>query len=157
VEEINKKNQLEKKKYHDVFEISYFHTIEFTFGKIEMKDEKCMICLEEFVIKPIEEECSKEFEDDILMLGCSHKFHKACLLLMIGGKKWAKCPICSTIFGHMTGDQPEGKMNVTIDKNIQCPGYPKGAIIVSYSMKGGHRNGKNYPGTSRTGYLPNTP
>jgi deltex-like protein len=76
---------------------------------------------------------------------------------MIGGKKWAKCPICSTIFGHMTGDQPEGTMNYTIDKNTIIPGHPKGAIIISYNMKGGMRNGKNYPGTSRTGYLPNTP
>jgi len=75
---------------------------------------------------------------------------------MIGEKKWAKCPICSTIFGHMTGDQPPGTMDYYVDKNMNCQGYPKGTIIINYHMNGGNRNGKHYPGTSRTGYLPNT-
>ena len=36
---------LEKKKYHDVFEISYFPTLEFELGGCKMEEEKCMICL----------------------------------------------------------------------------------------------------------------
>ena len=91
------------------------------------------------------------------MLGCSHKYHKVCLLQLIGEKKWAKCAICSTIFGHMTGDQPDGTMSHHIDKNVKCSGYPNGTITINYHMKAGHRNGKNYPGTSRTAYLPTTP
>ncbi len=57
----------------------------------------------------------------------------------------------------MTGDQPEGKMTVTIDKYQKCNGYPAGTIVINYNMFAGTRNGKNYPGTSRTGYLPDTP
>ena len=49
--DLNYKNNLEKKKYHDVFEISYFPTLEFVLAKAKMEDEKCMICLEEFTIK----------------------------------------------------------------------------------------------------------
>lgn len=56
---INEKNRAEKKKYHDVFEINYFPTIEFELAKCKMEEEKCMICLEEFQIKDIEQELSK--------------------------------------------------------------------------------------------------
>jgi hypothetical protein len=56
---------------------------------------------------------------------------------MIGERKWAKCPICLTIFGHMTGDQPEGKMTVSVDKNTVCQGYPKGTIVINYNMYAG--------------------
>lgn len=55
---INEKNMLEKKKYHDVFEINYYPTIEFELAKAKMEEEKCMICLEEFQIKNIELELS---------------------------------------------------------------------------------------------------
>ena len=91
------------------------------------------------------------------MLGCSHKYHKNCLLQMIGEKKWAKCPICSTIFGKMEGDQPPGEMNTYFDKNLTCSGYVKGTVVITYNFKSGQRNGKHYTGTSRTAYLPNTP
>ena len=56
----------------------------------------------------------------------------------------------------MIGDQPEGTMKSKVDKNMKCPGYPPGTIIISYNMFAGQRNGKNFPGTSRTGYLPDT-
>ena len=91
------------------------------------------------------------------MLGCSHKYHKVCLLQLIGNKKWAKCAICSTIFGNMIGDQPDGQMTHYIDKNTKCTGYHAGTIIINYNMKSGNRNGKHFPGTSRTAYLPDTP
>lgn len=116
-----------------------------------------MICLEEFEIKDVEKEVSAEYDDDVLMLGCSHIYHKACLIQLIGKKAWAKCAICSTIFGHMTGDQPDGEMKHHIDKNLKCSGYHPGTIVINYHMKAGVRNGKHYPGTSRTAYLPNNP
>jgi hypothetical protein len=61
------------------------------------------------------------------------------------------------IYGVMMGDQPPGKMNVRVDNNTQCSGYPKGTIIINYSMHSGSRGTINFPGTSRTAYLPNTP
>ena len=90
------------------------------------------------------------------MLGCSHKYHKHCLLQLIGNKMWAKCAICSIIFGHMTGDQPDGTMNHYVDKKLKCNGYPAGTIVITYSMKSGVRNGKPFQGTGRTAYLPDT-
>lgn len=76
---------------------------------------------------------------------------------MIGKNKWVKCPVCSTIYGKMMGDMPEGKMNVNIDNKMKCEGYPAGTIIINYNFGPCNRNGVNVPGTSRTGYLPNTP
>ena len=73
---------------------------------------------------------------------------------MLGGRKWLKCPVCSSIYGKMTGDMPKGKMTVNVDKNLQCNGYPPGTIIISYSFGSCERNGVKVPGTSRTGYLP---
>lgn len=74
---------------------------------------------------------------------------------MIGDKKWARCPICTTIFGKMIGDMPDGKMTHYIDKNMKCEGYPPGIIAISYQMFGCKRNGVNVPGTTRNAYLPN--
>ena len=90
------------------------------------------------------------------MLGCSHKYHKHCLLQLIGNKKWAKCAICMTIFGSMTGDQSDGTMTHYVDKNTRCQGYNAGTIIIDYNMKNGQRNGKHFSGTHRTAYLPDT-
>ena len=61
-----------------------------------------------------------------------------------------------TIYGKMTGDMPDGNISVNVDKKLTCSGYPPGTIIINYSFSGCVRNGKNIPGTSRTGYLPNT-
>ncbi len=88
------------------------------------------------------------------MLQCSHKFHLGCLKNLIANKDWAKCPVCSTIFGVMMGDQPDGSMNVQVNPSTKIPGHGNGAIIITYNMRGGHRNGVAYTGTSRTAYLP---
>ena len=107
-----------------------------------MEDEKCVICQEEFVIKEAEKELSAEYDDDVLMLGCSHKYHKTCLLQLIGLNKWAKCAICSTIFGHMTGDQPNGTMNHSVNKNLKCNGYHVATIVITYHFHSGTRKAR---------------
>ena len=39
------------------------------------------------------------------------------------------------IYGVMTGDQPDGKMIVRIDKHMDCDGYPgKGTIVINYNV-----------------------
>lgn len=40
---------------------------------------------------------------------------------------------------------------------MTLPGHPKGTIILNYQLKGGERNKVPFQGTSRTGYLPDTP
>ena len=116
-----------------------------------------MICLDDFEIaKDIQHELAISADNDVYQLECSHRYHRSCLLNMVKGKTWAKCPVCSTIYGKMTGDQPDGTMKVRIDQNMTCPGHPKGTIIISYNFNGCSKGGINIPGTSRTGYLPNT-
>jgi hypothetical protein len=48
-------------------------------------------------------------------------------------------------------------MKVILDKNMTCPGHPKGTFILNYVLNGGVRKGVAFQGTSRTGYLPDTP
>lgn len=72
----------------------------------------------------------------------------------MGKKIWLKCPVCSVIYGVMTGDQPDGTISINVDKNMKCAGYNCGTIIINYNFKGGVREGRPFPGTSRTGYLP---
>ena len=75
----------------------------------------------------------------------------------MGKKSFMKCPVCSDIYGIITGDQPEGTMSVTRNK-MALPGYETvGTLIITYNMSGGMRNGNHFSGTSRTGYLPDTP
>lgn len=42
-----------------------------------------------------------------------------------------------------------------VDKHLRCQTYNCETIVINYHMKAGTRNGKHYPGTSRTAYLPN--
>ena len=62
---------------------------------------------------------------------------------MIGNKEWIKCPICSSIYGKMLGDMPDGKMAVNVDSKMECKGYPMGTIIINY----GTRMQIQYPST----------
>lgn len=65
-----------------------------------------------------------------------------------------KCPVCSVIYGVIMGDQPGGCMTVTRN-NQNLPGYEGyGTLIIDYQMHSGSRNGKNYAGTNRRGFLP---
>ena len=152
---IDQKNQQEQGRYHSHFDISYFHTLEFTLSKAKMEEETCSICLEQYEIRSVEEEAANINDDDILVLGCSHMYHRKCLLALIGEKQWAKCPIYMTIFGHMTGDQPDGKMTVDVQRNMPCQGYEgTRTIVITYRMYSCNRNGRNVPGTTRVAYLP---
>lgn len=75
--------------------------------------------------------------------------------MLVGDKEWIKCPVCSTIFGKMIGDQPPGEMHWNIDRHTQCDGYPGcGTINISYQMHAGKRGNINFPGTYRHAYLP---
>jgi deltex len=121
--------------------------------EIEDKDN-CPVCL-----------CAlKEDGVQVVRLGkcMGHFFHRGCVLLCYQHSKnqFVRCPICTTIYGILTGPQPKGTM--THSKNSSSlPGYPKcGTITVNYSFPNGTQGpehphpGRQYTGTSRTGYLP---
>ena len=88
-----------------------------------MEEEQCSICLDEFVVQDIEKEIHEEKDSDVYALPCSHIYHAACLIGLIGDRNWLKCPVCMTIYGRMSGDMPEGKMKVHFDKSVKCVGY----------------------------------
>ena len=72
----------------------------------------------------------------------------------VGKNDFMKCPVCSVIYGIITGDQPDGSMTVSKNKS-QLPGHIGcGTIIINYQLNGGTKNGIKYHGTNRMGYLP---
>lgn len=74
---------------------------------------------------------------------------------MTKGQEWVKCPVCSTIYGKMEGDQPPGTMTYVVNKLLHCAGFEEcGTIIINYNMLAGKRGNINFPGTHRVGYLP---
>ena len=127
--------------------------------------EKCPICLCEFYDDIISNDTQdiilKDFDSYftheiyvIKLFKCEdHFYHIECLLNYIKDKTGFKCAICQKIYGIIMGDMPPGKMSITIDDKLKCSGYKKyGTIIVHYKIK----NGKNFTGTARKSYIPNT-
>ena len=89
-----------------------------------------------------------------------HFYHKECAQMMLGDKSCVKWAIWGMIYGENIGDMPPGIMSWTYYQKGTYPwdGYQDyGTWIVSYSFKNGHRNGVRYRGTSRAGYIPDTP
>ena len=111
----------------------------------EIKDDECSICLCEFTKKKTLDKCG-------------HSFCTKCIDKAFKTKK--QCPICSMVYGPLTGNQPPGNMFDSY-RSTSLPGFKSsGAIIISYRFPSGmqgldHPNpGKPYAGTSRTAYLP---
>jgi deltex-like protein len=86
-----------------------------------------------------------------------HYYHKPCIEAMLSGSQHLKCPVCMSVYGTMTGDQPAGTMTVTADPALTCDGHPPGTLVIEYNMKSGIRNGVRFPGTHRTAYIPDHP
>ncbi|RLW04694.1 hypothetical protein DV515_00005654 [Chloebia gouldiae] len=113
----------------------------------EKEDDECPICRDTIENKEILERCK-------------HAFCKICIDRAMTYKQ--ACPVCNTVCGVLTGNQPEGTMSdTTIDMSL--PGYPNcGTIVIEYNMKGGiqtssHPNpGQRYGPEFRTAYLPDT-
>ncbi|XP_062354135.1 E3 ubiquitin-protein ligase DTX3L isoform X1 [Cinclus cinclus] len=117
-----------------------------TQAKTEEKEEdKCPICMDRITNKETLEKCK-------------HAFCKTCIDTAMTYKQ--ACPVCNSVCGVLTGNQPEGTMSVkTIPFSL--PGYPNcGTIQIDYAMDGGiqtssHPNpGQHYGPAHRTAYLP---
>lgn len=91
---------------------------------------------------------------------CGHSFHRGCINEALA-KCNTKCPVCSTIYGIITGNQPEGTMTIATNGS-KLPGFESanGTIVVEYKIPNGtqgpeHPNpGVQYSGATRTCYLP---
>ena len=122
-------------------------------------NDDCKICLEKL-------EYESSFDETfgpIQLNTCGHQFHSGCVKRMVKGKDYIQCPVCRTILGTKTGDQPlTGQMTWT--KNSRTiPGYPNcGIIIITYKMMPGIQTDEHpHPGRPyhahgypRTAFLP---
>ena len=103
--------------------------------------------------------CLCDFTDKKTLPKCGHSFCAACIDRAF--KVQRKCPVCSTVYGLLIGNQPEGEMFVS-HQSTKIPGYEScgGSILITYKFQAGvqganHPNpGKRYSGTTRHGYLP---
>lgn len=88
----------------------------------ENEEDKCPICMDRITNKETLEKCK-------------HAFCKVCIDKAMTYKR--ACPVCNSICGVLTGNQPDGTMSVT-KLSFSLPGYPNcGTIQIKYSMKGG--------------------
>ncbi|XP_063081153.1 E3 ubiquitin-protein ligase DTX3L isoform X1 [Cavia porcellus] len=114
-------------------------------SEMNKEAEKCSICLD-------------AISDKYVLPKCKHEFCTPCIKKSMSYNPF--CPVCKTLYGIQTGNQPKGTMTWT-RRTQSLPGYSSdGTIVIHYSMEGGiqteeHPNpGKRYSGTSRTAYLP---
>uniref|UniRef100_UPI0037E7BE88 E3 ubiquitin-protein ligase DTX3L isoform X1 n=2 Tax=Semicossyphus pulcher TaxID=241346 RepID=UPI0037E7BE88 len=115
----------------------------------EPAEEACPICMETM------ESAEKE------TLKCKHSFCRDCLKRAFEYKP--VCPTCGTLYGVLTGTQPDGgTMKVSKDSS-SLPGYERyGTLIIQYYIPSGtqkeeHPNpGQPYDGVSRKAYLPDS-
>ncbi|NXA93471.1 DTX3L ligase, partial [Melanocharis versteri] len=134
------------KKKSSVRQNNNFSSERQTQAKTEEKEEdECPICRDRIKNKKTLEKCK-------------HAFCKNCIDTAMAYKQ--ACPVCNTVCGVLTGNQPEGTMS-TKTMGFSLPGYPNcGTIQIDYAMNGGiqtssHPNpGWHYGPAHRTAYLP---
>ncbi|KAK3742264.1 hypothetical protein RRG08_042093 [Elysia crispata] len=75
--------------------------------------------------------------------------------------KSERCPFCRKPFTSMRGNQPEGKMDIRLDRTIRLKGHEKfGSYSIKYTFLSGRQQkdhpepGKPYDMTVRNAYLP---
>lgn len=114
------------------------------------EQEKCIICLCEF---------SPADEGEIVKLRkCkAHFFHKSCISQAFASAESVKCPVCGLIYGDLTGEMPDGSVEITLDRRVNCEGYThRGTWVLLYTFPSGVSKGTAYTGTQRRAFLPNT-
>ncbi|XP_005049778.1 PREDICTED: E3 ubiquitin-protein ligase DTX3L [Ficedula albicollis] len=111
----------------------------------ESEEDKCPICMDRITDKETLEKCK-------------HSFCKVCIDRAMTYKR--ACPVCNSVCGVLTGDQPDGTMS-SKTLSFSLPGYPNcGTIQIEYDMNGGiqtksHPNpGQRYEPARRIAYLP---
>ena len=89
---------------------------------------------------------------------CGHSFCSECIDNAF--KHQQKCPICSEVYGVLTGNQPPGRMTTRKSSNT-LPGFNEcGTITITYELYNGTQGqnhphpGRPYTGARRVAYLP---
>ena len=163
-------NLIEITNYYLISPIELLYKQKYEKNKnLTTEEDKCSICQFNFYCDEFEEENNKKIiptfdklvktEINVVCLEkcIEHFFHIECINYLIKDKTSFKCPNCSIIYGILIGDMPKGTMKAYISKNLHCSGYNRvGTIVIDYNFPSGKRDKKNYSGTSRECYLPNT-
>lgn len=86
--------------------------------------------------------CMDSFTNPKTLTKCSHSFCRECIDEHFKYKP--VCPVCSVVYGVITGNQPEGHMSDSISK-INLPGYQQyNTIVVSYGFIDGTQTVRVY-------------
>ncbi|XP_071114323.1 uncharacterized protein [Haliotis cracherodii] len=103
--------------------------------------------------------CLDEISDPKMLDRCGHVFCRVCIENSFASYK-PVCPSCNMVYGVLTGNRPEGTMDVAFSGE-HLPGYETcGTITITYRFingiqEAGHPNpGQSYRGTTRVAYLP---
>lgn len=87
------------------------------------EEKRCSICLDDFTDKKVLDKCTHPFCSDCIDSHFSYK---------------PTCPICGTVYGKVTGNQPDGTMHISSSTKRQIQGYEgHGYITVSYDFPDG--------------------
>ena len=112
--------------------------------------DSCPVCFLSF---------ADEMQDVATINHCGHTFHESCLRQAISFMG-TRCPICRVVINEPVGKMPSGTMRIAVDPNMTCAGFPKGTIVITYSIPSGvqmlyHMNpGETYSATERHAFLP---
>ena len=90
--------------------------------KVENEPSMCIICMDD------------EMEDPVKLKNCQHKFCRNCIEEHFSHKP--VCPVCSTVYGEIFGNQPPGSATVYLDSN-SLPGFDCSTIIIHYEIPDG--------------------
>ena len=99
-------------------------------AKEDEEDDTCSICMGDFTNKTV-------------LPKCKHAFCKACIEECFQKMKPA-CPNCGTMYGEVTGNQPDGTMTHSTDNNLRLPGHEGyGTIVINYNFPNGTQTVKS--------------
>lgn len=115
-----------------------------------ISDTTCPVCFLSF---------ENDTQDVATINQCGHTFHESCLRQAISFMG-SRCPLCRVVISEPVGRMPSGTMRIAVDPNMTCGGFPKGTIVISYTIPSGYQKeyhgnpGEKYNSTERRAFLP---
>ena len=80
--------------------------------------------------------CMSPFTDPVRLSKCGHEFCHDCLVQTFTHKP--ECPVCKTIYGITSGNQPSSAVMKVKKEDESLPGYPSSrTIVIDYIIPSG--------------------
>ena len=73
--------------------------------------------------------------DPVQLIKCSHVFCRECITEFFKTKP--ACPVCSTIYGKIYGDQPTDGIALVYIDPAPLPGYSNDTYVIRYEFPSG--------------------